>query len=301
MNANRLMAMAQSMGAGPNDTVSLGISQRSVIQNPGGATGGSLSPQKRQKKAASSSSKSSSSSTKSVKASKTSSSVVAEATPDTTDPETTSSSSPDAASTDASADAATTDAASADSGASGASNSSASSSPASNNSASSTTAATTPPPSAQQPGTNTSPQNPAATQLLLSPTFTPVTARTVLDMTNGRVAVTVNQLDGEFIITMAKAGAQNQVQARPGDLNSTGQTAQNEALGASGLMLPAKRQNTQGQSGLLVSMAQLKALVQQQKNGGMLPVMEMMNEMMAESQGALRQKRTGPFRMPHAV
>jgi hypothetical protein len=280
------MAMAQSMGAGANDTISLGISQRTVIQNPGGATGGSLSPQKRQKKPASSSS------TKGVKASKTSSSAVAETTAEATDPETTPSS-PDAASTDS----ASTDAASADTGAS---NSSTSSSPVLSSSSSST-AATTPPPASQQGGTNTSPQNPAATQLLLSPTFTPITARTVLDMTNGRVAVTVNQLDGEFIVTMGKAGAQNQVQARPGDLTSAGQTSQNGALGASGLMLPAKRQMAQGQSGLLVSMAQLKALVQQQKNGGMLPVMSMMSELMEESQGASRQKRTGPLRMPQVV
>lgn len=131
-------------------------------------------------------------------------------------------------------------------------------------------AAMTPPPSTQA-GSSTIPQGPAPAQLLLSPTFTPVTARTVLDMTNGRIAVTVNKLDGEFIVTMAKAGVQNQVQASPGSLSSAGQTSQNSALGAEGL-LPAKRQIQPSQSGLVVSMAQLRSLAEQQKNGGTLPI-----------------------------
>src|SRR5450756_411930 len=51
------MQTALSMGVGMNASVSLGIAQRGVLQNPGGATQGNLSPQpqKRQKKATSSS------------------------------------------------------------------------------------------------------------------------------------------------------------------------------------------------------------------------------------------------------
>ncbi|KUJ20294.1 uncharacterized protein LY89DRAFT_715719 [Mollisia scopiformis] len=304
LNAVRLMTMAQSMGIGPNDTVSLGISQRGVIQNPGGATGGSLSPQKR--KASSSSSKVAAASTKSAKASKTSSAEATETSADSADTMDTGTTS-NSTDTASAADTAPTDSASAsaDTGASAASSANSSSATADASSASTSAATTQAPASSQQPA-NTSPQNAAATQLLLSPTFTPITQRTVLDMTNSRVAVTVSQLDGEFIVTMAKAGAQNQVQARPGDISPSGQTSQNYALGSNGTFL-TKRQSTQaqGQGGLLVSMAQLQALVQQQKTGGMLPVTQMMDEMMAQSQSlsssSFRNKRTGSLRMPQAV
>lgn len=288
--------MAQSMGIGPNDTVSLGISQRSVIQNPGGATnGGSLSPQKRQKQASSSSSKA-----VAAKASKTSSSGAVEAS---VDPASASNSTDTSAMDPATTDAASTDPASADSAPAASTDSGAASSPSSSTDAS--TAATTQPPASGQQGSNTTPQNPAATQLLLSPTFTPINQRTVLDMTNSRVAVTVNSLDGEFIVTMGKAGAQNQVQAQPGALASSTPSTQNNA---NGLTPPAKRQSTQTQSqgGLLVTMADLQALVAQQKSAGMLPVIEMMSEVMEASQSlsgssSLRSKRMGPLRMPPAV
>ncbi|KAJ4344097.1 hypothetical protein N0V95_006341, partial [Ascochyta clinopodiicola] len=45
-------------------------------------------------------------------------------------------------------------------------------------------------------GTPTNGNNPVATQLLLSPTFTPVQANAVLDQANMRIAVPVNQVDG---------------------------------------------------------------------------------------------------------
>jgi hypothetical protein len=54
-----------------------------------------------------------------------------------------------------------------------------------------------------QGSSNTQNGNPAASKLLLSPTFTPVTSRTVLDPSTGRVAATVRSLDGEFIVTMS--------------------------------------------------------------------------------------------------
>ncbi|KAE9979388.1 hypothetical protein EG328_000873 [Venturia inaequalis] len=53
----------------------------------------------------------------------------------------------------------------------------------------------------------------AASNLLLSPTFTPIAANAVLDQMNGRLAIPVAQLDGEFIITVAMAnGAQGSQQ-----------------------------------------------------------------------------------------
>ncbi|CZR68594.1 uncharacterized protein PAC_18493 [Phialocephala subalpina] len=330
LNANRLMTMAQSMGAGPNDTISLGISQRSVIQNPGGATGGNLSPQKRQKAASSKvaskvsttssaeaedatdatettdasadtaetaasatskSVKTASAKAAGAKASKTSSSAATEATADSADPATNATSTSNATSTDAGVSAG-----------SAAPDTSASADPAASSPSSSSAAATTPAPASGQQPANTSPQNPAATQLLLSPTFTPVSARTVLDMTNGRVAVTVSQLDGEFIVTMGKAGAQNTAQASPGQ------------LGPNGASSTVRRQSTQAQSqtGLLVSMTELRTLAQMQANGGMLQVMAMMDEMKSQSGQAsssdslidslgLRHRRSGPVRMPYTV
>lgn len=47
--------------------------------------------------------------------------------------------------------------------------------------------------------------NPAATQLLLAPTFTPIASNAVLDQINGRLAIPVSQLDGEYIITVQMA------------------------------------------------------------------------------------------------
>lgn len=49
--------------------------------------------------------------------------------------------------------------------------------------------------------------NPVATQLLLSPTFTPVQANAVLDQANMRIAVPVRQVDGEYILVMQMMGA----------------------------------------------------------------------------------------------
>ncbi|KAJ4324931.1 hypothetical protein N0V94_000985 [Neodidymelliopsis sp. IMI 364377] len=56
-------------------------------------------------------------------------------------------------------------------------------------------------------GTPTNGNNPVATQLLLSPTFTPVQANAVLDQTNMRIAVPVRQVDGEYILVMQMMGA----------------------------------------------------------------------------------------------
>ena len=54
-------------------------------------------------------------------------------------------------------------------------------------------------------GSSTTNGNPVASQLLLSPTFTPIAANAVLDTMNGRLAIPVTQLDGDFIITVQMA------------------------------------------------------------------------------------------------
>ncbi|QDS73110.1 hypothetical protein FKW77_000897 [Venturia effusa] len=71
-------------------------------------------------------------------------------------------------------------------------------------------------------GTQTN--NPAATALLLSPTFTPIAANAVLDQMNGRLAIPVSQLDGEYIITIAMVnGAQSPPQPQPAGIQGQGQ------------------------------------------------------------------------------
>lgn len=60
-----------------------------------------------------------------------------------------------------------------------------------------------------QIGTPTN-NNPVATQLLLAPTFTPVQADVVLDTANMRLAFPVSQLDGEYILTIQTGAAKAQ-------------------------------------------------------------------------------------------
>lgn len=66
--------------------------------------------------------------------------------------------------------------------------------------------------------------NPAATNLLLSPTFVPINQNAVFDAQNNRVAVPVSQIDGEYIITVGMQGATGQ----------TGQTGQTGTTGTTG-------------------------------------------------------------------
>ncbi|XP_014561802.1 hypothetical protein COCVIDRAFT_86070 [Bipolaris victoriae FI3] len=70
--------------------------------------------------------------------------------------------------------------------------------------------------------------NPVAAQLLLAPTFTPVQADAVLDMSNMRIAIPVRQVDGEYILTMqVMGGAAGAAAAAPagGATPPTGSTA----------------------------------------------------------------------------
>lgn len=65
-------------------------------------------------------------------------------------------------------------------------------------------------------GTGTINNNPAATNLLLSPTFTPIQANAILDALEGRLAIPVSQVDGEYIITVSMAGAGGQAPLQGG-------------------------------------------------------------------------------------
>lgn len=261
LNADRLMSMALRMGATATDQVQLGIQQRPVLANPGGAVG-NLNGGRQKRQATSTSS-----ATDGTQTASTSSAA---------DPNATGSTSTIA--TDA--------------------------------------AQQTQPPNNNQGGSGqpnpVQGGNPVATQLLLAPTFTPVAAQNALDRTNGRLAVMVNQLDGEFIVTMGlnKAGGtpqqgqpiQNQpqqgqtptqerpVQQVPGQAptQALGGAAPTGALPGSATQLPtrpAKRQLPPPSSnGVIMTMAELQEMVQFQKTGGGLPVMAMM-EAFANSQG----------------
>jgi len=237
VNANKVMQTALSMGVGMNASVSLGVAQRGVLQNPGGATQGGLSPQpqKRQKRATTSS--------RGTRAAATTSTAIA------------------ASVTEAATNANGTeveDASASNAEATSSSGVSAESAPAesapSSGSPAAADAAPTEPASNPQPA-NIPPQNPAATQLLLSPTFTPITASTVLDTTNNRIAVPVSQLDGEYILTIGK---------------STAGIAQSET--------------GQNQNGITITMAELQTIAKQQQNGGVMPVWQMMQDFMSQNQ-----------------
>ncbi|PBP16130.1 hypothetical protein BUE80_DR013190 [Diplocarpon rosae] len=199
LNTNRLMAMAMQMGIGESGSVQLGIAQRGLIQNPGGATG-NLNPQKRQD---------------------------------------------------------------------------------SNNDP-----------------TATSGNNPVAMQLLLAPTFTPVMAKTVLDMNSGRVAVSVPNINGEFIITMAKGEA-----APPAEQSGPGSSGRNSSSSAGEGAAP--KESSMGST--TVSMIELNGLIERQKNGGVFLATEMMMTGAPKSQGqssgptiSVKKREVGALRRAHS-
>jgi hypothetical protein len=233
VNANKVMQTALSMGVGMNASVSLGVAQRGVLQNPGGATQGGLSPQpqKRQKRATTSSK-----STRAAASTKISTSTAIGTEATSTVEDVSASNAEATSSSGVSAESAPAESAP------------------SSGSPAAADAAPTEPASNPQPA-NIPPPNPAATQLLLSPTFTPITATTVLDTTNNRIAVPVSQLDGEYILTIGK---------------STAGIAQSET--------------GQNQNGITITMAELQTIAQQQQNGGVMPVWQMMQDFMSQNQ-----------------
>ncbi|KAK0103818.1 hypothetical protein ONS95_005817 [Cadophora gregata] len=102
--------------------------------------------------------------------------------------------------------------------------------------------------------------NPVATQLLLSPTFTPIAARAAIDQVNGRIAIPINNINGEFIVTMTKATGQTAPQpavaAEPG-INGTTTTGE---VGGAGVAEPA--------GSVTMSMSELRSMMERQANGG---------------------------------
>ncbi|WQF77358.1 hypothetical protein CDEST_02372 [Colletotrichum destructivum] len=261
LNVDRLMAMAMRAGAAPQSSITLGIAQRPVLQNPGGATGGIQAPRLKQRQ--------------------------------------------DANNGTAGGNTAGNGAGTA-----------AGNAPA--------VGQNPPPQNGQNPPQNgqnpqIGPQIPAATQLLLAQTFSPINAQVLLDRENARIAVPVSQIDGEFILTMMVAGTpvgtqpqpapQQPGQPQPGQPQQGGGQQQ-----GGGLVQPAAPQQggggiTGAQSGagaarrqepavppaappnpmLLaggfeMKMADLMAMADTKRNGGVMATWEMMTNFAAQQQ-----------------
>ncbi|TDZ37497.1 Protein piccolo [Colletotrichum spinosum] len=166
LNVDRLMAMAMRAGASPQSSITLGIAQRPVLQNPGGATGGLQAPRvKRQNQ------------------NQDVNNGTSNGGPNTGNG----------------------NGAGAVGGAAPAAGQNPQNGGNNNN-----------PPQGQNPQPNQGgPTIPAATQLLLAQTFSPINAQVLLDRENARIAVPVNQIDGEFILTMMVGGTPVGTQPQP--------------------------------------------------------------------------------------
>ncbi|KAI4602843.1 hypothetical protein KJ359_008063 [Pestalotiopsis sp. 9143b] len=298
LNAQRIMTMAQQMGASANTPISLGVAQRVVLQNPGGSSVQGLA--RRQKKAGASSAATFSNTTsRAVEA--------ADAT------------SADAAASSTSSDAAQDPAAAATDGAATSSTSTAADGATSSTSSSTNTSPTTAQNAATQPAqqpatapTQTQAQLPAATQLLLSPTFSPISAQAILDTQNSRIAIPVSQIDGEFIVTMGMMGAGTVQVAAPGAAGSAPSGAPQAAAAqpAAG-QAPAQPGSTPGAapaaSGggailarqaaaaplgtITMTMAQIEEMAKVQATGGVVPVWSMMSDYVSQSSAQAIQAR----------
>ncbi|KAK1999547.1 hypothetical protein LX36DRAFT_574034 [Colletotrichum falcatum] len=180
LNVERLMAMAMRAGASPQSSITLGIAQRPVLQNPGGATGG-LQPPRIKRQAG-----------------------------NNTDGNT--------AGNGAGTVAGNAPAIAPPAGGGNAQNGSGNAggnAPPAIAPPPATPIPPTPPQNGQNPPSNPGPAIPAASQLLLAQSFSPVKGQVLLDKENSRIAVPVNQIDGEFILTMAVAGTPVGAQPQP--------------------------------------------------------------------------------------
>ncbi|ORY06008.1 hypothetical protein BCR34DRAFT_604326 [Clohesyomyces aquaticus] len=237
INAVRLQQMMQQMGVQPNGAVQITVAQRGVLQNPGGATGqlqgiGQAAPapatlQRRarhlfRRQTAQAAAAAAQAPAAQAAAPAAGAAVPAAAAP----PAVASVAAPSAQAPVASAAAAAPAAQS-----SAPAVAAPAAAPAANGQ--------TPPPATngQNPPPPTQPQlgNPVATQLLLQPTFTPIQANAIFDPLNGRVAVPVPQVDGEYILVMSAMGAagqQPQAQGQgQGQLQGQGQQGQGQLQG----------------------------------------------------------------------
>lgn len=107
--------------------------------------------------------------------------------------------------------------------------------------------------------------NPAATQLLLNPTFQAVNGPTAFDPASSRVMVAVNQINGEFILTMQRSTAGTTTQGGTGGNGTIGTegTPEGTPEGAVG----ASSGSASGQGGITFTMAELTSLMEQQRMG----------------------------------
>jgi hypothetical protein len=121
----------------------------------------------------------------------------------------------------------------------------------------------------QQQGTPTA-NNPVATQLLLEPTFTPVQANVVLDTANMRIAVPVAQIDGEFILTMKTGGAAAAAAPVPA-------AAANETAPAA-RMAKRQDAAAPVAGEVVITMNEINRMVDAQMWGGQAPITQMMTE-----------------------
>ncbi|CZS96175.1 uncharacterized protein RCO7_05025 [Rhynchosporium graminicola] len=202
LNMDRVMSMATAMGVGADGAVALGVAQRSILMNPGGAT--NIASNKRQNSNTNSNAKSSTDSN-----------------------------------TDGNENSNT------NSNANGNINSNTNSN--SNNNIN---------------------NNPVAAQLLLSPTFAPITARAVIDQANGRVAIPVNNINGEFILTMAvaKSGGASLEAVGSGSqaagLNRTSTAGESRGNTAAGIS------STENSGSVTMTMKEMRSMMERQANGG---------------------------------
>ena len=139
-----------------------------------------------------------------------------------------------------------------------------------------------------QQGTPTNGNNPVATQLLLAPTFTPIQANVVLDPVNMRVAFPVSQVDGEYILTMQMGGAQAAPAAqgaqpaeplKPASANGTAPAEPKmKRADPSTETNPAKGQ-------VYITMREVNRLVDMQSWGMQAPISQMMTDFVKASNG----------------
>ncbi|KAL5121157.1 hypothetical protein ACEQ8H_001009 [Pleosporales sp. CAS-2024a] len=293
INAVRIQKMMQAMGIPPTGQVAISVAQRSVLQNPGGATGnlggasGATTARRHlgrgefRKEVA-----------RQIQAAHAQSSQTGQAIGQTTGKTT------DQTTTD---QGTTTDV----------------------NSTGQTTTGQTPTGQQQQQagqaqaGTRTS-NNPVAQQLLLSPTFTPVAAKAVLDQANMRIAIPVGQIDGEFILTMQRMASapqgvqpaqqsQSQVPELGKASNSTG-SGSGSAMptgGPAGKKAERRQDSNTDQYGnekppqgaVMVTMKMIDDMVQSVKWAGQPAITQMMSDYVKANTGsdlqAINNKGTG--------
>ncbi|CZT45673.1 uncharacterized protein RSE6_06004 [Rhynchosporium secalis] len=304
LNMQRVMAMATQMGIGANEAIVVGISQRTVQQNPGGAA--VLSPSRKTRRNARSkrSPRPAGSNTSQIGAPGSvgtgDTSAASETTPINTGSSTSAPDDDDDISTPRSGSSTETG---------GTSNGNRNPNTSGNtngnrnpNSSGNTSGGTSGNRSGSNTNTNTNTNtnsdtngntnaetnsntntntnsgngqaaNPAATQLLLDPTFRAVNSTTAYDPVTSRVMVAVNQINGEFILTMQKSTAGGTAgQVPQGGVGSNG-VGGNGTTGAGN----AKRATAATQGGVRFTMAQVKTLMEQQRMGNSLP-MAMMEE-----------------------